>query len=65
MMIPCINKGCKNKSYVPKTMVQRHKIKDIICNSCAGKVQEKYRNMSLKGIDTLSKPYFNTINHSS
>ena len=46
MMLPCINKGCNNKSYVPKRMVEKHKIKDIICNSCAGKVQEDYLKLS-------------------
>ena len=40
-MVKCINKTCKNKSYVPKNMLQRNKIKEIICDSCAKKVQRK------------------------
>jgi len=41
MMVKCINKNCKNKSYVPKKYFVKNKIKEIICNSCAQKVQKK------------------------
>lgn len=45
-MLPCINKACKNKSYVPRRMVEKNKLKDIICHPCAMKAQKDYFKLS-------------------
>ena len=55
MMLPCINKRCKNKSYVPKKIVEKGKLKSIICNSCAMKVQEDYNKLPLKEKKQIEK----------
>lgn len=46
MMLPCINKGCRNMSYVPKRYVEKYKMKEIICNNCSSKVQKNYLKLS-------------------
>ena len=56
-MIKCVN--CKNRTYVPKTMVKRHKIKNSLCGNCATKIQNKFKKLSEKEITRFASSYKN------